>query len=61
MPCPAGVQDRPNRIAEGGAVARPFKGKIDLDIRHSVPDWGAVVARKAPEGASNVLVVLYGD
>jgi hypothetical protein len=55
------VQDRLNRIAEGGAVARPLKGKIDFDIRHSVPDWGAVVARKAPEGASNVLVVLYGD
>ena len=42
-------------------MARPFKGKIDLDIRHSVPDWAPFVARKAPEGASNVLVVLHGD
>ena len=38
---------------------RQFKGVINLDIRDSVPDWDAFVARKAPEGAPNVLVVLY--
>ncbi len=42
-------------------MAKPFKGKIELDIRDSVPDWDAFLADKAPEGAPNVLVVLYDD
>jgi len=42
-------------------VAKPFKGVIDLDIRDSKPDWDAFLAEKAPEGAPNVLVVLYDD
>jgi arylsulfatase len=42
-------------------MARPFKGKIELDVRDSVPDWDAFLASKAPEGAPNVLVVLYDD
>jgi hypothetical protein len=33
----------------------PFRGKIELDIRDSVPDWDAFLAYKAPEGAANVL------
>jgi hypothetical protein len=42
-------------------VPKPFKGKIDLDIRASTPDWDAFLPDKAPEGAPNVLVVLYDD
>jgi arylsulfatase A-like enzyme len=42
-------------------VAKPFKGDIKLDIRESTPDWEAFLADKAPEGAPNVLVVLYDD
>jgi hypothetical protein len=42
-------------------VAKPFKGKIELDIRDSVLDWDAFLPDKAPEGAPNVLVVLYDD
>ena len=38
-----------------------FKGRIKLDIRHSVPDWSAFTAKPAPEGAPIVLVVLYDD
>lgn len=38
-----------------------FKGKINLDIRDSKPDWTPFLAGKAPEGAPNVLVVLYDD
>lgn len=38
-----------------------FKGTISLDIRDSKPDWTPFLARKAPEGAPNVLVVLYDD
>jgi hypothetical protein len=42
-------------------VAKPFKGKVELDVRDSVADWDAFTAEKAPEGAPNVLVVLYDD
>jgi arylsulfatase len=42
-------------------MAKPFKGKIELDVRDSTPDWDAFLADKAPEGAPNVLVVLYDD
>jgi arylsulfatase len=38
-----------------------FKGKIALDIRDSTPDWDAFLPDRAPEGAPNVLVVLYDD
>ena len=42
-------------------MAKPFKGKISLDVRDSVGDWDAFLPDKAPEGAPNVLVVLYDD
>ena len=42
-------------------MPKQFKGKIELDIRDSTPDWAAFLADKAPEGAPNVLVVLYDD
>jgi arylsulfatase A-like enzyme len=40
---------------------KPFNGVINVDIRDSVPDWTPFVAEEAPEGAPNVLVVLYDD
>jgi arylsulfatase A-like enzyme len=42
-------------------MAKPFRGKIELDVRDSTPDWDAFLADRAPEGAPNVLVVLYDD
>jgi arylsulfatase len=42
-------------------MTTPFKGTINLDIRDSKPDWEPFLARKAPQGAPNVLVVLYDD
>lgn len=42
-------------------MVRPFKGKIELDIRNSQADWDAFLADRAPEGAPNVLVILYDD
>ncbi len=42
-------------------MAKEFKGEIKLDIRESKPDWPAFLPDKAPEGAPNVLVVLYDD
>lgn len=41
--------------------AKTFTGRIELDVRDSVPDWDSFLAEKAPEGAPNVLVVLYDD
>ncbi len=38
-----------------------FKGKIDLDIRNSTPDWNAFLYKKAPADAPNVLFVLFDD
>ncbi len=42
-------------------MPKPFKGRIERDIRDSVPDWDAFLPDKAPAGAPNVLVVLYDD
>ncbi|WHO39398.1 arylsulfatase [Sphingobium sp. AP49] len=42
-------------------MSRKFQGKIELDIRDSKPDWDAFLDTKAPEGAPNVLVILYDD
>jgi arylsulfatase A-like enzyme len=42
-------------------MPQPFNGQIKLDVRDSVADWDAFTAQKAPEGAPNVLVVLYDD
>ncbi len=38
-----------------------FSGKIELDVRDSVPDWKPYTPKKAPDGAPNVLFVLYDD
>jgi arylsulfatase len=42
-------------------MAKEFKGKISLDVRDSKADWGPYEQPKAPEGAPNVLIVLYDD
>jgi arylsulfatase A-like enzyme len=42
-------------------ATKPFKGTIKLDVRDSVEDWGPFLPAKAPEGAPNVLFVLYDD
>lgn len=38
-----------------------FKGEIALDVRDSTADWSPYTLKRAPEGAPNVLVVLYDD
>src|SRR5215510_5474951 len=38
-----------------------FNGVIQLDVRDSVADWTPFALKRAPEGAPNVLVVLYDD
>jgi arylsulfatase A-like enzyme len=42
-------------------VAKQFSGVVNLDVRDSVPDWTPFREQPAPEGAPNVLVVLYDD
>ncbi|MEU2257068.1 arylsulfatase [Nocardia xishanensis] len=42
-------------------MATDFKGKIELDIRDSTPDWGPFAAPTAPEGAPNVLYIVWDD
>jgi arylsulfatase A-like enzyme len=39
----------------------PFKGKINVDIRDSVPDWSPFEPPKAPEGAPNVVYAVLDD
>lgn len=42
-------------------MPREFRGDIKLDVRDSKADWDAFLPDKAPEGAPNVLVVLFDD
>jgi arylsulfatase len=42
-------------------MSKPFKGVIKLDVRDSKADWGPYEQPTAPEGAPNVLIVLYDD
>jgi len=42
-------------------VATQFQGKIEVDIRDSVPDWAPYLAPKAPDGAPNVLIIAWDD
>ena len=50
------------RLAHGQAADKePFKGVIKLDVRDSTPDWAPYTPKKAPEGAPNILIVLYDD
>jgi hypothetical protein len=42
-------------------MSKPFKGKINVDIRDSVPDWSPLEPPKAPEGAPSVIYVVLDD
>jgi arylsulfatase A-like enzyme len=42
-------------------MASRFGGRIELDIRDSVPDWSTYLAPKAPEGAPNVVFLVWDD
>jgi arylsulfatase len=51
-------------MAQEGQPVGPytdFKGKIELDVRNSVPDWGPFTPKKPPESAPNILFILYDD
>jgi arylsulfatase A-like enzyme len=42
-------------------MSRPFKGTINIDVRDSTPDWEPYEQPKAPEGAPNVLFIVWDD
>jgi arylsulfatase A-like enzyme len=42
-------------------MPKPFRGVVDVDIRDSVPDWEPFLQPKAPEGAPNVLMIVWDD
>ena len=42
-------------------VAAAFNGRIELDIRDSQPDWAPFAAPTAPQGAPNVLYLVWDD
>jgi arylsulfatase len=42
-------------------MATAFQGKIELDIRDSEPDWEPYLAPKAPDGAPNVMFIVWDD
>lgn len=42
-------------------MAKKFAGKIERDIRDSTPDWGPYLEPQAPDGAPNVLYVIWDD
>ena len=51
-------------MAQEGQPVGPykdFKGEIKLDIRDSKQDWTPFTPKRAPEGAPNILFVLYDD
>jgi arylsulfatase A-like enzyme len=50
-----------NTTGTGTGTGNGFGGVIRLDIRDSKANWDDFLAKKAPPGAPNVLVVLYDD
>jgi arylsulfatase A-like enzyme len=45
----------------GTGINEGFDGKIELDVRDSTPDWKPFELKKAPDGAPNILIVLFDD
>jgi arylsulfatase A-like enzyme len=42
-------------------MTKPFQGVVNLDIRDSKPDWEPYLQPTAPEGAPNVLFIVWDD
>ena len=40
---------------------KPFQGTINVDVRHSTPDWNPYLPPKAPDNAPNVLYIVWDD
>ena len=42
-------------------MTKPFRGIVNLDVRDSTPDWEPYEQPKAPDGAPNVLFIVWDD
>jgi arylsulfatase len=42
-------------------VSQPFRGKVEIDIRDSVPDWEPFLQPVAPQGSPNVVYIVLDD
>lgn len=42
-------------------MGRRFEGTVSIDVRDSAPDWGPYEQAKAPEGAPNILYIVWDD
>ncbi|NNM59510.1 MAG: arylsulfatase [Legionellales bacterium] len=40
---------------------KPFQGTINVDVRHSTPDWTPYLPPKAPDNAPNILYIVWDD
>jgi arylsulfatase A-like enzyme len=54
-------EQKTDTSTESSSDASGFKGDIKLDVRDSKADWGPYTRKKAPEGAPNILFILYDD
>jgi hypothetical protein len=52
---------RSNWTNQEAAMPTPFRGRINVDIRDSEPDWSPFEPPRALEGAPNVLYVVLDD
>jgi Sulfatase len=55
--CPPSV-GRTRQATGGGSDCG---GKLSVDVRDSVPDWGPFEPPRAPDGAPNVLYIVLDD
>lgn len=42
-------------------MAKPYHGILNIDSRDSTPDWGPYEQPKAPDGAPNILYIIWDD
>lgn len=54
-------KDGQGQQIETPAETQAFKGKIELDVRNSTPDWAPYIPKAAPAGSPNILLILYDD
>jgi arylsulfatase A-like enzyme len=52
---------RGSGYGDGGTLSKEFNGVVNVDIRDSTPDWEPFLQPQAPEGAPNVLMIVWDD